>query len=163
MIMPHRTRLYLQTYTSDSINILEGSLKMIRNGNPAFYKVVAVELRTLLCDSTRRHNEIVDISLASRLAPHLSLHPISQEGSFDHSLPRLPLAEWLQQPLPASIEPPITIRELIRKVCDQEGGAHVDPKPEGRLPQNLNATAWIADIGSYVVPELKAAILSQDV
>lgn len=135
---------------------------MIENGTPAFYKVVAVELRTLLCDTTRRHNQIVDISLAARLAPRLALHPLGPDGSFNRSQPRIPLAAWLQQPLPTGHQPPITLQELIRKVCDQEGGAHVDPKPFGGLPDNLDAAAWIAAVGKYVIPELKAALLSQN-
>ena len=160
--MPHRTRLFFQTYTRDSINILEGSLKMIHSGNVAFYKVVAVELRTLLCDTTRRHNKIINISLAVRLAPNLTLHPFGQNCSFDQSLPRMPLDEWLQQAIPTGLTPSITIRDLIRKVCDQQGGAHVDPKPDFQLPDGLDAEAWITTIGSYVAPELKAALLPQN-
>ncbi len=160
--MPYRTRLFLQTYTRDSINILENSLKMIHEGNRAFYKVVAVELRTLLCDTTRRHNNILDISLAPRLAPRLALHPLEQDGSFNRSLARIPLAEWLEQPLPTGLESPITIRELIRKVCDQEGGAHVDPKADSGLPEELDSAAWITAIGSYAAPELKAALLPEN-
>ena len=160
--MPHRTRLFFQNYTRDSINILEGSLKMIDSGNVAFYKVVAVELRSLLCDITRRHNKIINISLALRLAPNLTLHPLGQNGSFDHALPRIPLDEWLQQPIPTGLTPPITIRDLIRKVCDQQGGAHVDPKPDFQLPDEVDTAAWITTIGSYVAPELKAALLPQN-
>ena len=132
----------LIAYGRDALQILMTSLDLSRRGQTEFYRVAALQLRLLLCDTTRRHGEIVNVSLLPRLLPDLLLAPLGPDGSFDTQAPPLPLDVWLEQPFPApmpgstpaplAVAAPwaggLTIRHLIRWVCDQDGGAHVDPR-----------------------------------
>lgn len=117
-----RKREYLKTYLQDSLSILAESTRLAREGSPAFYRVVAVELRLLLCDSTRVHKEWMDISLVSQLYPKLKW---STEGWGEGTSKFVKIPDWLE--LPAMTDDPQhrTIRKLIRQVCDLDGGAHV--------------------------------------
>ncbi|MDR3577836.1 MAG: hypothetical protein P4L50_28570 [Anaerolineaceae bacterium] len=119
---------FLIAYGRDALQILITSLDLYRRGRPEFYRVAALQLRLLLCDTTRQHGQLVNVSLLPRLLPDLCLAPFGPDGAFDTLAPALPLPAWLEQPLPAFIPPGLTIRHLIRWVCDQDGGAHVDPK-----------------------------------
>ena len=114
----------LQSYLEDSLHILTASLEQVENGAAPFYRVVALQLRLLLCDSSRRHNHLEDTSLAEQLFPDLALPALAPPHA------PLPLAQWLEQPAAAGL----TVRQLIRRVCDQDGGAHVDPHPQAGLP-----------------------------
>lgn len=143
----------LASYFSDALNILKRSVELAQNEQPAFYRVAAVQLRLLCCDTTRRHGDIVDISLLARLLPGLRLAPLAG-AHFNHSLPALPLAAWLEQPLP--LEPALTIRRLIRRVCEQDGGAHVDPRPVVSLPTG-DVRAWVLAIAGEVLHAVAAA------
>jgi hypothetical protein len=125
----------LIAYARDALQILVTSLDLSRRGRPEFYRVAALQLRLLLCDTTRRHGEVVNVSLLPRLLPQLLLAPLGADGAFDTRAKPLPLDIWLEQPLPAPITllaaaapGGLTIRQLIRWVCDQDGGAHVDPR-----------------------------------
>ena len=117
-----RKKEYLRSYLQDSLSILTESTRLAREGFPAFYRVVAVELRLLLCDSTRLHNEWVDISLVHQLYPNLKW---STEGWMEGTSKFVKLPDWLE--LPAMTDDPQhrTIRKLIRQICDLDGGAHV--------------------------------------
>jgi hypothetical protein len=141
----------LQTYVRDSLEILRQSVDLYQQGHIEFYRVAALQLRLLLCDTTRRHNQIVDISLLPRLVPGLKLAPIGMKGINNPDLPLLTLQEWLSQPLPLDTGLPITIRQLIRQVCDQDGGAHVDLKPDARLAQFNQRAEWIIHIARVLV------------
>jgi hypothetical protein len=130
----------LAGYGRDVLQILLTSLDLSRRGRPEFYRVAALQLRLLLCDTTRRHGEVVNVSLLPRLLPDLRLAPLEPDGTFNRLASPLPLDVWLDQPIPAfmmssTAAPPaagssggLTIRYLIRWVCDQDGGAHVDPR-----------------------------------
>jgi hypothetical protein len=124
-------------YGRDVLQILLTSLDLSRRGRPEFYRVAALQLRLLLCDTTRRHGEVVNVSLLPRLLPDLRLAPLEPDGTFNRLASPLPLDAWLDQPVPvfmiSSTAAPLisgglTIRYLIRWVCDQDGGAHVDPR-----------------------------------
>jgi len=141
-------------YGQDAVKILSTSLELIAQGRPEFYRVAALQLRLLLCDTTRRHNRVVDISLAPRLWPELRLHPLNEQGIFDPAMPPLPLDRWLMQPIPTSWGGTQTLRELIRRVCDQQGGAHVDLKPRAGLQNIPDVPGWIRKAGL----EVKAAL-----
>ncbi|NPV76656.1 MAG: hypothetical protein HPY59_09825 [Anaerolineae bacterium] len=144
-------------YLREAVGILQTSLELGRGKQPEFYRVVAAQLRLLLCDTTRRHNRMEDIALAPRAAPGWGLHPLV-ENRFDASRERLPLADWLAQPLPLGRDQArLTIRRLIRQVCDQDGGAHVDLKEwdAGDLDARRE---WILGIGEYVLGELEALL-----
>jgi hypothetical protein len=117
-----KKRDYLKAYLRDSLAILVESTRMARGGSPAFYRVVAVELRLLLCDSTRIHNEWVDISLVHQLYPQLKWQTEEwQEGTSKS----VKIPEWLELPAMADDPQHRTIRKLIRQICDLDGGAHV--------------------------------------
>jgi hypothetical protein len=112
-------------------------LELVGAEKPEFYRVAAAQLRLLLCDTTRRHGQVADISLARRLWPDLRLPTLG--AKIETVETDLPLIEWLAQPVPGGI----TLRRLIRLVCDQDGGAHVDPHPDAGLPEGLDVPYWI--------------------
>lgn len=149
-------RADLAEYTRGSLSLIARSLSEIEKGYPEFYRVIALQLRLLLCDSTRRHNQTVDISLVPQIAPELKFHPLNALGEFDSTLSPLPLKGWLAQPLPVKAVAPMTIRTLIRQVCDQDGGAHVDPRTAMQfIPE---AAGWMVRIGHYVLERLETEL-----
>lgn len=171
----HRPAI-LVAYARGALDIIASCAALYRQGNEACYRVVAAQLRLLLCDTTRRHDRVVDISLAPRILPGLSLYPAdlptltpdwSGELRFDTGQERLTLRAWLGQMIPLRADQPVTLRELIRAVCDQDGGAHVDlrahggalgpsvfRRPYAPAPHHLA----IVCIGEYVQTELRALL-----
>ena len=144
------------TYARDALKILETSLELVGQGRTEFYRVAALQLRLLLCDTTRRHNRVVDISLARRLWPQLQLYAFNPQGRFDPSRPQLPLSEWLAQRLPLSAAQGVTLRSLIRRVCDQEGGAHVDLKLQAGLQEVQDTSGWVCKAGVEALRAIQA-------
>ena len=139
-------------YLQEAAGILRTSLELGRGRQPAFYRVVAAQLRLLLCDTTRRHDRMEDIALVPRLAPGWGLHPLAGR-QFDTSQERLSLNDWLAQPLPLAMDQTgLTIRQLIRQVCDRDGGAHVDLKA-WTAEENDSHQEWVLLIGEYVLGE----------
>lgn len=122
----------LDRYLKDSLTILSTAVQLYHAGNKAQYRVAALQLRLLLCDTTRRHGKIVNISLLPRLIPEVTLPQPADKGFLAPNA-RLKLKAWLDQPLPGAAEAGITVRQFIRRVCEQDGGAHVDPKPQAGL------------------------------
>ncbi len=149
-------------YARDALKILETSLELVSQGRPEFYRVAALQLRLLLCDTTRRHNRVVDISLARRLWPELRLNALNAQGVFDPSLDLLPLSDWLAQRLPPAAAPGITLRGLIRRICDQEGGAHVDLKPQAGLQGVPDAPGWVCKAGTEALRAIEALERSRE-
>jgi hypothetical protein len=143
-----KSRQILLAYARDSLEILKHSLLLVRQGQRPFYRVAAVQLRLLLCDTTRRHNQVVDIAMLPQLIPDLDLPAIGPGGI------RLPLNDWLAQPIPDHPDQSFTVRQIIRRVCDQDGGAHVDFKPEAGL-DGLDPAEWIQEIGEIVVDSIE--------
>lgn len=143
-------------YTRAALAILRQSIQLAEQGQPFFYRVAALQLRLLLCDSTRRHERIMDISLLPRVLPQVCFHAPGDDGHFDRAAAPLALADWLGQPLPPGRV--VTIRQLIRRVCDQDGGAHVDPKPFAGLGALPDHPGWILRIGRYVLEELEGQV-----
>ncbi len=148
-------------YAHDALEILRTSLEMVSQGRLEFYRVAALQLRLLLCDTTRRHNQVVNISLARRLWPELRLHPLNAEGVFDPRLEPLLLPAWLAQRLPLPADRSLTLRELIRRVCDQEGGAHVDLRPDAGLSKVPDVPGWICKAGMEALSAIPASKKSQ--
>jgi hypothetical protein len=140
----------LRPYARDSLEILRQSLNLYQKGHYEFYRVAALQLRLLLCDTTRRHNQIVNISLLPRLLPDLKLAQIQMQRANAPDL-LLPLQDWLSQSLTLEINHPVTIRQVIRLVCDQDGGAHVDLKPDLGLELFDQRAEWIIKIARVVV------------
>jgi hypothetical protein len=147
----------LDRYARDAWRILATSLELVEQGRSEFYRVAALELRLLLCDTTRRHNRLVDISLARRIWPGLRLSPLNSQGQFDAGLELLDLDAWLAQPIPLGPGRALPLRELVRRVCDQDGGAHVDPKPRAGLHAVDDARRWICLIGAETLRALEKA------
>ena len=123
---------FLQDYLRDSIHILRQAVVAYHAGEVAFYRVAALQLRLLLCDSVRRHDHSEDISLLRRIHPDYVLPPIDGESHMKTGAP-LTLDAWLEQPLYGQNGQALCVRQFIRRVCDQDGGAHVDPKPQTGL------------------------------
>jgi hypothetical protein len=117
-----KKRDYLKGYLKDSLAILSESTRLAREGCSSFYRVVAVELRLLLCDSTRIHNEWMDISLVHQLYPRLKWQT---EGWKEGTSRSVNISEWLELPAMADDPQHRSIRKLIRQICDLDGGAHV--------------------------------------
>ncbi len=132
LIDERSTPAFLQDYLRDSIRLLRQAVVSYHAGEVAFYRVAALQLRLLLCDSVRRHDHSEDISLLRRVHPGYVLPPIDGEGHIKTGAP-LTLDAWLEQPLHGQNGEILSVRLFIRRVCDQDGGAHVDPKPEAGL------------------------------
>jgi hypothetical protein len=144
-----------------SIRVLRGALSMYESGLRDAYRVIATELRKLLCDRN---------PLLLRVRPDFKLHKLhwtellegcpslvdgmeimmpgrltmKSDGTshfelmFAKSITLLDPKEWVRQPF---LSPSITIWELIKSVADKEG-AHSDP--------DYNETLVRAKIVKYV-------------
>jgi len=148
-----QNRPVLLIYARDAATILQRSMELYDAGETAFYRVMAVQLRLLLCDTARVHNAPLDLALAPRVFPDLRLPPVGPGGQFDRHAAPLALDAWLEQPLPG---PGMTLRRLIRQVCDQDGGAHVDRR-EPHLPPGQYA-GWIRAAAGVVSSALRECI-----
>ena len=135
----------------DSIEIIRKSLSLVDEGNAPFYRVIAVQLRMLLCDSTRRHGKIEDISLLPCWLPEIRLEKLDENGQQRSGLAGLTINEWLDQKLVVDSGKNQTIRQWIRQVCDQDGGAHYDPKVKSQLDPNTNYRDFIITLGRYLI------------
>ena len=132
----------------DCLSVLQTNLVAFDGGPAASYRVLATELRKLLCDKAgstllprvfrdpRLHKfhwtKLVEqrSSIADKLVfqqpGSLETHPGKQprfELKFATPTEVMPLDDWLQQPM---FNSKITVRELIKSVADKEG-AHADP------------------------------------
>jgi hypothetical protein len=142
-------------YALDAVDILGRSARMATE-YPHYYRVAALQLRLLLCDTTRLHGKIVNISLIPGLLPDLSLPGVRADGRPDASGQALNLADWLEQsPLPGV---PLTIRQLVRITCDQDGGAHVDRKVESQLPEGI--PDFLVNLSTWLAPHLSVQLTS---
>ncbi len=151
--MECRERSLLVTYASEALDILEYCIHLYEQGKHHYYRVAAVQLRLLLCDTAFRHGQHEDISLIPALVPHLCLTPFSSK---DDQKTNRDLQRWLDSS--TGLDTDLTIRQLIRRVCDIDGGAHVDTKPLAGLPENEDTSQWIIDLSKYLLPLLSAAI-----
>jgi hypothetical protein len=130
-----------------SLAILKANLGLFEEGARDVYRVIAVELRKLMCDRPRplllrvfREVHLHKLHLTGLLeeCPSLAVGLVNYIPGrltcdangravfrllFDKSKARLSLKEWIQQPC---FNREITIHELIKSVADKEG-AHADP------------------------------------
>jgi len=146
-----KAHLELENYFWDSLRIISVCLELIDEGQPAFYRVIAVQLRMLLCDTTREHDQVADISLLPRVYPGIVLQPLDKKGRFDFDADGIPLEKWLDQKVYV-LDKTVSLRKLIRLTCDHEAGRIVDPR---RIPRKqLKAERdWIIEIGRYLTEE----------
>ncbi len=142
----------LEGYFWDALRIIEVSLDLIDEGQPQFYRVIAGQLRLLLCDTTRVHDKVKDTSLFSRLYPGIYLQPIGRRHQFDYDAEPIPLTKWLDQKLPIR-NSSYTIRKMIRRVCEQDGGVHVDLRENPQTASPKEIRRWIIRIGEYIAQE----------
>lgn len=139
----------------DALEILRTSSALVRQGQTAFYKVIAVELRLLLCDTTRRHGRVVDISLLPQLVPDLRLPPLPRYLEPGAALTdELSLEQWLEQEVRSPGGDPVTLRRLVRLVCDQDGGAHYDPRAASPLKELDDVPELLAEMADVLVARL---------
>jgi hypothetical protein len=133
----------LESYLHDALSILGDSIDLAKGRKPTYYRVVALQLRLLLCDTTRAHDREMNISLVPQLYPELT---ISSEGFREGEPVELPLKEWLE--LPAMVEDPHhrSIRKLIRQICDLDGGAHVGSTKASATPRSIYNLIRIAEV-----------------
>lgn len=153
MITQPERQLWLD-YARDAVSILRHSLQCISAGEVIYYRVAAVQLRLLFCDTTRRHDQMVTTALARRLWPELYLPAWS--GPLSGGV--LPLDEWLEQKLP---DGGLSIRQFIRCVCDQDGGAHVDLRRHSRLPDRGVLIAWICRVSEIGLVAVESALAGE--
>jgi hypothetical protein len=133
----------LESYFHDALSILGDSIDLAKGRKPTYYRVVALQLRLLLCDTTRAHDREMNISLVPQLYPELT---ISSEGFGEGEPVELPLKEWLE--LPAMVGDPQhrSIRKLIRQICDLDGGAHVGSTKAAATPRSIYNLLRIAEV-----------------
>ncbi len=154
-------------YTRDALAILEGNLRLYSQGAPECYRVLASQLRLLLCDTNRVHDRLVDISLVPRVLPDLrlaALQPVPPAGGplrFQPGPGTLSLAAWLAQEIPGPGGRPVSLHELIRTICEQDGGAHVDQRPLPGLRGWGARSAVVASLSACIAAAL-APLLEPD-
>ena len=144
----------LREYVRGAVQILRRSIEWYDGGETVFYRVMAVELRLLLCDTTRRHDEIIDLALLPRFAADLRLPVLTNAGEWDAGGQPLEIGPWLDQTVSAAGGRQISLRQLIREVCEQDGGAHVDWRRHTDLAANTGQARWIRTIAGLLVEEL---------
>lgn len=145
-----KEQVRLLAYARDSLTLLEQATALYRQGVQPAYRLAAVQLRILLCDTTRRHNQTVALSLIPRLLPELQLPPLQPaftEGEacgeiWMENVPLINLDEWLDQQIGVQQgQGQFSLRGWIRTVCDQDGGAHVDPRAALMQLADVHASA----------------------
>jgi hypothetical protein len=156
--MDEKSKRVLLQYTLDTASILKQSIHLMETNAPGFYRVAAVQLRILLCDTTFRHNRMEDIAVLPILFPELKLPGLSLTDEKDQAQ-WLTLKDWLDQR--AFADSKLSVRQMIRRVCDVDGGAHFDPKPLQGVPVEIDQAQWILKIAKIVQPELERALQLQ--
>ncbi len=151
MVEPGRDQLL--DYAQDAVFILHEALQQIDFCHFHFYRVAAVELRLLLCDTARLHNRTIQTALAARLWPDLQLRALTWDDS-----ELLGLNDWLNQKMPDN---DFSIRQFIRRVCDQDGGVHVDIRKINQLPAQKRIVKWIYRVSSIVLEALDPMIKAE--
>lgn len=146
--MDEKSKKILAQYTRDAVNILDHSLQLYESGHESFYRVAAAQLRILLCDTTYRHDHQEDIAIVPILFPALRLHRLDESCQPKLQEEPVDLQTWLDSA--AGGESGFSLRQLIRRVCDTDGGAHVDIKPQAGISNQENARLWIIGIGKYI-------------
>lgn len=147
------TRRLLKQYATDALDLLADSIAMYKKGRTPYYRVAALQLRLLLCDTTYRHERREDIALLPALAPELLLPLLARTPGAPETVD---LQTWLDSP--SGLDNNLTIRQMIRRVCDTDGGAHVEIKPLAGLPHYEEVGQWVIDVSKLILPVLKNAV-----
>lgn len=107
-------------YIRDSLKLIRLALDEVARGEVPAYRIIAVQLRMLLCDRKREHNQMTDSALLPLVIPSVHLNALQPD------LLPMPLNDWLDQVIHLSENDSTTIREMIKTICERDGGAHVD-------------------------------------
>jgi len=137
----------------------------------AFYNVIAVQLRILLCDPNRILRSKINKPM---LHPHsgkrfkgtVDYETILHTDLFDKSKEKVKLDKWLKQEVIWSKHwEPITIREVINAWANKNGGAHIDSEiPEREMfVITVSGKDYLLTIARYVVIELLGYDLKNDI
>ena len=141
-------------YLIDALNIIEGNYSGFLEGQYPNFRVIASQLRMLLCDSKKGKEN----SLALKVFPNLRLHPLRYKppdahnliawipatitgipqalrfvNVFDRNAEPIPLSEWREQIGVILDGNPYTLSNMIKSVTERGGGSHVDDKPDDYL------------------------------
>jgi hypothetical protein len=144
-----QTRQLLKQYAADALDLLADSITMYEKGRTPYYRVAAMQLRLLLCDTTYRHEHREDIALLPALKSDLRLPLLGKSPAQPETVD---LQTWLESP--NRLINDLTIRQMIRRVCDTDGGAHVEIKPLAGLPRNEEVGQWVIDVSILLLPYL---------
>jgi hypothetical protein len=155
------------------IRILEISIFLCEKLNlKAFYNVIAVQLRILLCDSNRILRSAIQKPM---LHPHTGerfkgtgdYEVILYTNLFDKTKAKIKLDKWLNQEIIWSKHwEPITIREVIKAWANKNGGAHIDNKLPVREMFVINVSEsnnYLLTIAKYVITDLLGCDLENDI
>lgn len=173
----------------DSVAILEDNIGLFHAGRWHAYRVVAVELRKLLCDGRDGSNALIP-----RIWNPVRLHPLPAiarlpmddavtfqmpafasfdgkggyvvERIFDERSPLIELEEWLEQPF---LSQKVTIREFVKSAAEKEG-AHSDKNFNDTLLLTYGLCfldeplhkALLVGIAEYVIRVIAPALLRLD-
>lgn len=129
----------LSDYLNGSLEIVRWNCEAYQRGCRACYRVLAGQLRILLCDHKREHNRWHNNSLVFLLFPEITIarlhedwpvhpnaHPVFPDQLTSTDTSRLPLQSWLEQIIVISPTRQMNIRNLIKLISEKDGGAHVD-------------------------------------
>lgn len=142
---------YLQR-VENALAVLADSLVLIHQGKTQFIPVIAGQLRMLLCDTTRIHDRMVDVSLLKRVMPDLNLGMLNANGEFECTAQSMSLQDWLNQTVQLNHKE-VTILHLIRQVSDERGGVHADFQ-KSRNADEISETTWIIQIAEHLLSRL---------
>jgi hypothetical protein len=168
----------------DSINLIRINIDLFDAGNHTCYKVIAGQLRLLLCDTSRNK----DNSLLKRVFDNPKFHPfwqceekdeIERDGGrlifflpgelssnssqitniCDRDKEPIELDQWLELMV---FDSSITLRGLIKSVAEKDGGAHLDTTLDETLRKTFSTTIcdesshvrFLVDISRYLVEEI---------
>jgi len=159
----------------DCTTIITDNILLFDKGKYYSYKVIAVQLRLLLCDISKRSKR--NNSLILKIFPNIKLHPVSfsledakkrSKGRliffspstlttnskriyniFNKNAEPISLEQWLNQNI---LDEEITIFKLITSVANRDGGAHVDQQLDKVLRKTMSgSTNEIEDNKIYIV------------
>jgi hypothetical protein len=159
----------------DCTTIITDNILLFDKGKYYSYKVVAGQLRLLLCDISKRSKR--NNSLILKIFPNIKLHPLSfsledakkslkgrlilfSPGTLTTNSKRIydifnihaepiSLEQWLNQNI---LDEEITISKLITSVANIDGGAHVDQQLDRVLRKTMSgSTNEIEDNKIYIV------------
>jgi len=159
-------------YLVESLDIIERNCNSYHQGFRPDYRVIAAQLRLLLCDKNRGKEN----SLALKVFPNLQLHQVTYQVSdetlkshpvvwiagsitgipiymqikdlFDLQSNLITLDKWREQIAVISQGKPFSLAEIIKSVSEKDGGTHVDDD----LDEYLEMAGLFTHIGPTGLP-----------